>query len=519
MIKTIFKVLYISLSVVLAIVVFVFNYQSTTITQIRDSLNGFIKREEYYNVARMCGGLYDSNPIISIQNDEKFDNAYANKMEDVIDLYNTEINPHPETPKTINKSTIIEDNKFDMVVYAGTKDVTKTYYNHGDEDNLEKAKYHKYDFTYYIYLFDVSFSISDKSAKRNNGKKITVNDSGIRFYSGEESYDYYAVISDDYYHFVGLTDAGLPDYNTNYMSKPDNLQDMFISGGRNMFDSYDQWGFYDFSISRDSVYAVNKLLGGDDDNNVITSFAILDRDGKEVENSKTNFTFAFDEEFFADDNAGIIYKAYEEYNLVADNDDSSDSDISDAEDVFRDTAKVFDDNMKEGLYPTYFKAFDKSNIVNTSTVVWKSILVTVLFVFSATVVFILIFKFTWIKNLVFRKKEGHYVPNKEKARQQAQQHQQEQARKQAQQNHGQRLPRGKQNQTTKPVVIDTTETKVVAEDNNVIDAKSEEVKEVENIETPTEDVKEAEVIDTPVENTEDVQVVEENDNSQEENKE
>ena len=202
MIKTIFKVLYISLAVVLTIVVFVFNYQSTTITQIKDALNGFVNREEYYNVARMCGGLYDSNPIISIQNDDKFDNRYANKIEGVINLYNTEIRNQEDPEKTINKSTIIEDNKFDMVVYAGTKDVTNTYYNTGDEGNLEKAKYHKYDFTYYIYLFDVSFSISDKSAKRN-GKKITVNDSGIRFYSGEESYDYYAVISDDYYHFVG----------------------------------------------------------------------------------------------------------------------------------------------------------------------------------------------------------------------------------------------------------------------------------------------------------------------------
>ena len=140
MIKTIFKVLYISLAVVLTIVVFVFNYQSTTITQIKDALTGFVNKEEYYNVARMCGGLYDSNPVISIQNSDKFDNKYSDYMQSTIDFYNTEINPLQ--PKTINKSTVIENNKFDLVLYAGTKDVENTYYNHGDEDNLEKAKYY-----------------------------------------------------------------------------------------------------------------------------------------------------------------------------------------------------------------------------------------------------------------------------------------------------------------------------------------------------------------------------------------
>ena len=114
--------------------------------------------------------------------------------------------------------------------------------------------------------------------------------------------------------------------------------------------------------------------------------------------------------------------------------------------------------MKAGLYPTYFKAFEKDDIVKTSTVVWKSILVGALFIFSATVVFILIFKFAWIKSLVFRKKEGHYVPNKEKARQTAQMHQQMQAKKQNQ-NNGQRLPRGKQNQAAKPANVGSNEVK------------------------------------------------------------
>ena len=469
MIKTIFKVLYISLAVVLTIVVFVFNYQSTTITQIKDALNGFVNREEYYNVARMCGGLYDSNPIISIQNDDKFDNRYANKMEGVIEFYNNEIRESEDPEKTINKSTIIEDNKFDMVVYAGTKDVTNTYYNTGDEGNLEKAKYHKYDFAYYIYLFDVDFAISDKYQSRAGEKKKTVNDTAIRFYAGDKTYDYFAVIDSDYYHSVGLPEGTNP--KTNYLSKPENLHDMFISGQRNMFESYDKWGFYDFTIAQDSILAVNEELGGNNDNNVITSFSILDRDGKEVENSKVDFSFAFDEEFFQDGNAKIIYDAYKDYNEVADKDESTDKEISDAEDAFKIEAQEFDDNMKAGLYPTYFKAFEKDDIVKTSTVVWKSILVGALFIFSATVVFILIFKFAWIKSLVFRKKEGHYVPNKEKARQTAQMHQQMQAKKQNQ-NNGQRLPRGKQNQASKPANVDSNEVK--EEKPNDIKAEVEE---------------------------------------------
>lgn len=485
MIKTIFKVLYISLAVVLTIVVFVFNYQSTTITQIKDALNGFVNREEYYNVARMCGGLYDSNPIISIQNDDKFDNRYANKMEGVIEFYNNEIRESKDPEKTINKSTIIEDNKFDMVVYAGTKDVTNTYYNTGDEGNLEKAKYHKYDFTYYIYLFDVDFAISDGSAQIK-GKKTKTNNAGIRFYAGEEKFDYYAVIDSDYYHLVGKDESDNPIYKTNYLSKPENLQDMFIYGQRNMFESYDKWGFYDFSISQDSINAVNKELGGNDDNKVITSFSILDRDGKEVENSKVDFSFAFTEEFFQDGNAKIIYDAYETYNNIADKDESTDKEISDAEDAFKVEAQEFDDNMKAGLYPTYFKAFEKDDIVKTSTIVWKSILVGALFIFSATVVFILIFKFAWIKSLVFRKKEGHYVPNKEKARQTAQMHQQMQAKKQNQ-NNGQRLPRGKQNQAAKPANVGSNDVK----EEKPNDIKSEVDEEIKVEEAKLEDNNEA----------------------------
>ena len=523
MIKTVFKVLYISLAVVLTIVVFIFNYQSTTITQIKDALNGFVNREEYYNVARMCGGLYDSNPIISIQNDDKFDNRYANKMEDTIDFYNTEINPG--SPKSINKSTIIEDNKFDMVVYAGTKDVTNTYYNTGDEGNLEKAKYHKYDFTYYIYLFDVDFAIADKYQSRAGEKKKTVNDTAIRFYAGDETYDYFAVIDSDYYHSVGLPEGAAP--KTNYLSKPENLHDMFIYGQRNMFESYDKWGFYDFSISQDSINAVNKELGGSDDNKVITSFSILDRDGKEVENSKVDFRFAFDEEFFQEDYAKIIYKAYERYNEVADNDESTDEAIDAAEVEFKDEAKRFDDNMKDGLYPTYFKAFEKDDIVDTATVVWKSILVGALFIFSATVVFILIFKFAWIKSLVFRKKEGHYVPNKEKARQTAQMHQQMQAKKQNQ-NNGQRLPRGKQNQASKPAnVIASNEVK--EEPKDIKSEVDEEIKAEEakldntNDNNDALDNNEAENTNNEVENTNieakveetEVEEVSENTNEQE----
>ena len=492
MIKTIFKVLYISLSVVLTIVVFIFNYQSTTITQIKDALDGFVDKEEYYNVARMCGGLYDSNPIISIQNDEKFDDRYANKMQDTIDFYNENIALEPAQYKSINKSTVIENNKFDMVVYAGTKDVNNTYYNHGDEDNLEKAKYHKYDFTYYIYLFDVDFAISDKHAT-NGSKKLTVNDSGIRFFNGDESFDYYAVIDSDYYHLVGKDESDNPIYKTNHLSKPDNLQDMFIKGERNLFESYDKWGFYDFSISKDSIEAVNDVLGG------ITSFAILDRDGKEVENSKVSFTFSFDEEFFQEDNAKIIYDAYERYNLIADNDESTDSMIIEAEDAFKDEAKIFDDNMKEGLYPTYFKAFEKDDIVKTSSVVWKSILVCALFIFSATVVFILIFKFTWIKNLIFRKKEGHYIPNKEKARQTAQMHQQNQAKSQNQ-NNGQRLPRGKQNQASKPSTI-------VEQENDNNQQSIEKVKDNE--------IKDSFKTEESIDNVEDIEQINVDETSQE----
>ena len=490
MIKTIFKVLYISLAVVLAIVVFVFNYQSTTINQISDALNGFVKREEYYNVARMCGGLYDSNPVISIQNETTYDEKYSNKMQGTLDFYNEEINP--SNPKSINASTVIEDNKYDMIVYSGTKDVTKTYYNHGDEENLEKAEYHKYDFAYYIYIFDSKINFNSGSAQINK-KKINVNNTAIRFYKTETEYfDYYAIVSDDVYQEVGEH-----IYETSYIAKPDNSQDMFLRGERNLLDSYDKWGFYDFTVTMDSIIAINGELGGTDDNNVITSFAIIDRNGDEVENSKCNFTFSFDEEFFQDGNAKIIYDAYKKYNDVADNPDSSDSDKSDAEDLFRDEAKVFDENMKEGLYPTYFKAFDKSDIVKTSTVVWKSILVVTLFIFSATVVFILVFKFTWIKGLIFRKKEGHYVPNKEKARQTAERYQ---AKQQNQQTlgRGQRLPRGQQKQAIAPIAANNV-AKEENKNDNINDKsseKNEEVKEEKVEETPV--VEETKVEETPV---------------------
>ncbi len=137
------KVLYIGVSVIIAIVVYMVGYQSNQNNHIYDLVSKNVSSGEYANVGRTLGGCFDTNSIIS-ENEEKLD----------------------------------------LVIYPAT--TLTSSYQYGDQ------KYQHFEAAYYIYLFKPQFSLW-------NAEDVKVpNKAGIRFTSSDgSSYDYYYLVNEN----------------------------------------------------------------------------------------------------------------------------------------------------------------------------------------------------------------------------------------------------------------------------------------------------------------------------------
>ncbi len=137
------KVLYVGVSVILAIVIYMVGYQSNQNNHIYELVSKNVSSGEYANVGRTLGGCFDTNSIVS-ENEEKLD----------------------------------------LVIYPAT--TLTSSYQYGDQ------RYQHFETAYYIYLFKPQFSLW------NTEDEKAPNKAGIRFTASDgSSYDYYYLVNED----------------------------------------------------------------------------------------------------------------------------------------------------------------------------------------------------------------------------------------------------------------------------------------------------------------------------------
>lgn len=137
------KVLYVGVSVILAIVIYMVGYQSNQNNHIYDLVSENVSKGEYANVGRVLGGCFDTNSIVSE-----------------------------------------DEEKLDLVIYPAT--TLTSSYQYGDQ------RYQHFETAYYIYLFKPQFSLWNADDEKAPNK------AGIRFTASDgSSYDYYYLVNEN----------------------------------------------------------------------------------------------------------------------------------------------------------------------------------------------------------------------------------------------------------------------------------------------------------------------------------
>jgi hypothetical protein len=144
------KIIYLMLATFIGLGVGYIEYQNEqtqhTLKLVEEALND----EEYVDIAKIFGGLFDSESIVDFKNDN-VDNV-------------------------------------ELVIFPGT---TEVYASYGDEHN--PTEYRAFEKSYNFYLFKNNFDLaSSKDDKGNN-----INHSGIRFISGDKAFNYYFVANEN----------------------------------------------------------------------------------------------------------------------------------------------------------------------------------------------------------------------------------------------------------------------------------------------------------------------------------
>ena len=178
------------------------------------------------------------------------------------------------------------DDKFDLAVFPSTTLSTYNYYTNPDSEDTESVI--TYDNSYYIYIFNPTFNMTSYTI---NSKSL--NDLAIRFNSTNGSYLYNLEVSN-------TINSDL------YAAKPSNLNESVLKSQRSANYDYTNWHFINVTLTKTMIDEMQSSLNGD-----ISSFTIIDSDGKEV--STIDIQLDFSQVFFTD--VSPLVQHYNEYKI------------------------------------------------------------------------------------------------------------------------------------------------------------------------------------------------------------
>lgn len=227
-IKTFFKVLYIAVSLVVAVFVAIITYNNYAISHIQNLATSAVNAKNYNEVERIFGTFFST------------------------------------------KAEIYEVEKdYEFVIYPSVAFSSYTYTNASGEKTL----YEQEDKAYYLYLIKPSIDII------NDVKSSTIsNQSGFRLYFNDGTSFLYNFAVDS-------------TYNSNLLKEdPQNLNDAILYSKRNTFTAYSYLNYFDITITTSIVNAAKEVSNSSADATV-SAIAVVDSTGKDVKKYDANLDF------------------------------------------------------------------------------------------------------------------------------------------------------------------------------------------------------------------------------------
>lgn len=359
--KLIIKVIYISFAVIIMFFSAIVLFNTAKGDHILNITNKALNEKNYDKILELFGGIYWNEPV---------------KKETKGDT--------------------------DLLVVPSYTESTILYY---PADDSITHMHHVFDRTYNFYIFNSGFKVLDRSIK---GEKI--NESGVKFITDKLD-DQNNNVTYTYYFRVSAT----VNFNDSY-EKALSVSDYNLNHQRDIISDQSKYSFYNFTISKELIDAIEEKTEGQ-----ITSFNITDNEGNDVFDSNINFGFEFNEEFYNEDQGGVIEAAYTRYIPYYDSikinqkrykTDHYDSSITkevynNETKVFNDTVSKFRSDVKDGnTYNSNLKiSLGEKEIMTNSVIaqaVWRTIGIEALVLLVVAVIYILLFHFQQLRDFIFR---------------------------------------------------------------------------------------------------------------------
>ncbi len=280
--------------------------------------------------------------------------------------------------------SILEDTSedYDLVVYPSAVFSTYKY----KVDDVEKTYEHS-DRGYYIYYI---------KPKADDVKDVTIgtsmdNHAGIKYtFTDDKEYTYYFAVTDTYNKDV-------------YVETPTTANESILKGSRNMFQIYSYLNYFDISLSESIVNAMKEEIGS---TGTVKRITIVTSDGKDKDSYDVDLSF--NQPFY--DNIDEYVTKYNKY--ITDYTSTDDSSVK--SDLTKDFEKYFYGENNDGFYYTF------QNLANCGVakgkehvypgyLIWQAIGMCALVLVVLFLLYMLIFHFKFLKNLVYR--VGHREEN------------------------------------------------------------------------------------------------------------
>ena len=284
-------------------------------------------------------------------------------------------------------SVKFKSNNTTVDIYNAVNRFDAQYYEKGNPK--ENKTYTQVQDFYYMFIRNIDFNL--------NAKASGVNETAVRFYSNEkptEPYVYYLDISDTV-------------NSSKYIEYPKNQDEVVLNGKRTLSSTYrnvgSNIGFVFIGINETLISNVEKSIGGK-----ITGFDVTDNSGT-VMLDKVSVNLDYSQQFFTDtqkfvDNIRYYYDHYDDKD-------------KDENQEYKDAIEYVNNFKVADLGGNYSEGYDRGTIY-TSGIIWQTVGIEALLLLSFAIIFILIFKFKWIKSIVFRdRSKSKYTPNKAPNRQ------------------------------------------------------------------------------------------------------
>ena len=356
MIKTILKVVYVTIAAVLCFILYIGFYNTFTSDYVIEFASTAVKEKDYETIAKVFNVTFDLNSIVDDQPTDKV---------------------HIEVLPSISRMDV------------------NTYKEEVDSDGNKKytatANY-LFEYNYSFYLYEPKFSTTNQV----DGNIIS-NKTGLKFYNeNNESFTYY------FRNTEKIHEEGF------YEAYPKTLSDALLKSNREQLYTNELIGVSFVTINE----SVIKYIESDYLNNQkISKYTVVDSNGNEVF-EPTTITLDFTQAFF---NEPEIVEFKTKYNAVIEaQKESTDA----ANQKYAEFEKWYYGENQDGVFytfyeteahPTYMHQFDES-VLKPASIIWKTIGILALFLLAAVILYILLFHFRFIKRIVTRgRSEGNYV--------------------------------------------------------------------------------------------------------------